>query len=182
MRWGSTRWLDGLSLTLPKKGERLAVVGAFRNAVKSTVLANPRWPAAAQRGWLRDQRNRPALLRNRPARPPDVRLVFQNPALLGSLTVGRTIGFTALSPQPDAGNARFRGQGSEALEAVGLLRHRRPSYRGELSDGMQKRVSFGSGPDRRFPASRLASTTLLASSMNRTAGLDPVACNPQSRD
>ena len=72
--------------------------------------------------------------------PPDVRLVFQNPALLGSLTVEENVGF--LLRQSGRFSAVEQRERVEAcLEAVGLYGVA-DRYPGELSGGMQKRVSF----------------------------------------
>ena len=69
-----------------------------------------------------------------------MRLVFQNPALLGSLTVRENVGFL-LYRYSRLQEAEIRQRVAEALEAVGLagIEERLP---GELSGGMQKRVSF----------------------------------------
>ena len=104
-------------------------------------------------------------------RPPDVRLVFQNPALLASLTVEENVGFL-LNRLGRMGPAQIRDRVMACLEAVGLyeVAHQ---YPGELSGGMQKRVSFARAliddPDRDEAAMPL----LLYD--EPTAGLDPVA-------
>ncbi|MGA1077091.1 MAG: ATP-binding cassette domain-containing protein, partial [Ilumatobacteraceae bacterium] len=72
--------------------------------------------------------------------PPDVRLVFQNPALLASLTVRENVGFL-LYRHSRLSEREIRERVGRALEAVGLagIEELLP---GELSGGMQKRVSF----------------------------------------
>jgi phospholipid/cholesterol/gamma-HCH transport system ATP-binding protein len=100
-----------------------------------------------------------------------VRLVFQNPALLASLTVEENVGFllNRLGRMPAA---QVRDRVMACLDAVGLyeVAHQ---YPGELSGGMQKRVSFARAliddPDRDEAAMPL----LLYD--EPTAGLDPVA-------
>ena len=170
MRWGSNCVLDGVNLTLDP-GQRLVVVGPS-GAGKSTILrllAGLQLPSSGDL-FLHGQRQ--AYLRLDQENPPDVRLVFQNPALLGSLTVGENVGFllyryAALSEQ------EIRHRVSEALEAVGLsgIEQLLP---GELSGGMQKRVSFA--------RALIAAPQLDDSQMplllfdEPTAGLDPVAC------
>jgi phospholipid/cholesterol/gamma-HCH transport system ATP-binding protein len=101
-----------------------------------------------------------------------VRLVFQNPALLASLNVRENVGFllyrfSSLSP------GEIRRKVREALAAVGLqgIEDRMP---GELSGGMQKRVSFARAliDD---PSMEKGSVPMLLFD-EPTAGLDPVAC------
>ena len=104
--------------------------------------------------------------------PPDVRLVFQNPALLASLTVEQNVGFL-LRKKRQLSRAEIREQVEACLQAVGLfdIAH---LYPGELSGGMQKRVSFAraliDNPQRGDDAMPLMLYD------EPTAGLDPVAC------
>ncbi len=85
-----------------------------------------------------------------------MRLVFQNPALLASLTVRENVGFL-LYRFGKLTEAEIRERVGEALAAVGLygIEEKMP---GELSGGMQKRVSFARAiihdPPARMPASR----------------------------
>ena len=71
--------------------------------------------------------------------PPDVRLVFQNPAS-ASLTVEENVGFL-LRERAQLSRQEIRERVNACLDAVGLydVAH---LYAGELSGGMQKRVSF----------------------------------------
>ena len=89
MQWGAHPVLDGVNL-LMKPGERIAVVGPS-GAGKSTVLrllAGLQLPTA---GELRLFDEPQPYLRLDQRRPPDVRLVFQNPALLASLRWRKTL-------------------------------------------------------------------------------------------
>ena len=169
MQWGSHPVLDGVNL-LMKPGERIAVVGPS-GAGKSTVLrllAGLQLPTA---GELRLFDEPQPYLRLDQRRPPDVRLVFQNPALLASLTVEENVGFllNRLGRMPAA---QIRDRVMACLDAVGLFEVAH-QYPGELSGGMQKRVSFARAliddPDRDEAAMPL----LLYD--EPTAGLDPVA-------
>jgi len=169
MQWGSHPVLDGVNL-LMKPGERIAVVGPS-GAGKSTVLrllAGLQLPTA---GELRLFDEPQPYLRLDQRRPPDVRLVFQNPALLASLTVEENVGFllNRLGRMPAA---QIRDRVMACLDAVGLYEVA-AQYPGQLSGGMQKRVSFARAliddPDRDEAAMPL----LLYD--EPTAGLDPVA-------
>ena len=169
MQWGSPPVLDGVNL-LMKPGERIAVVGPS-GAGKSTVLrllAGLQLPTA---GELRLFDEPQPYLRLDQRRPPDVRLVFQNPALLASLTVEENVGFllNRLGRMPPA---QVRDRVMACLDAVGLYEVA-AQYPGQLSGGMQKRVSFARAliddPDRDEAAMPL----LLYD--EPTAGLDPVA-------
>ena len=169
MQWGSKPVLDKVSLCM-QPGERIAVVGPS-GAGKSTVLrllAGLQVPTA---GELRLFGEPQEYLRLDQRRPPDVRLVFQNPALLASLTVEENVGFLLmrlgrLKP------LQIRERVQQCLEAVGL-NDVADKYPGQLSGGMQKRVSFARAliddPDREEGAMPL----LLYD--EPTAGLDPVA-------
>ena len=169
MQWGSQPVLDGVNL-LMKPGERIAVVGPS-GAGKSTVLrllAGLQLPTA---GELRLFDEPQPYLRLDQRRPPDVRLVFQNPALLASLTVEENVGFllTRLGRMP---SAHIRDRVMACLDAVGLYEVA-AQFPGQLSGGMQKRVSFARAliddPDRD------EATMPLLLYDEPTAGLDPVA-------
>ena len=169
MQWGSKPVLDKVSLCM-QPGERIAVVGPS-GAGKSTVLrllAGLQVPTAGELCLFGEPQD---YLRLDQRRPPDVRLVFQNPALLASLTVEENVGFLLmrlgrLKP------LQIRERVQQCLEAVGL-NDVADKYPGQLSGGMQKRVSFARAliddPDREEGAMPL----LLYD--EPTAGLDPVA-------
>ena len=169
MQWGAHPVLDGVNL-LMKPGERIAVVGPS-GAGKSTVLrllAGLQLPTAGELRLLDEPQ---PYLRLDQRRPPDVRLVFQNPALLASLTVEENVGFllNRLGRMPAA---QIRDRVMACLDAVGLYEVA-AQYPGQLSGGMQKRVSFARAliddPDRD------EATMPLLLYDEPTAGLDPVA-------
>ncbi|WP_255441478.1 MULTISPECIES: ABC transporter ATP-binding protein [unclassified Synechococcus] len=170
MRWGANTVLDGLSLNL-RRGERLAVVGPSGTG-KSTVLRILAGLLLPTTGELRVHGAPQRYLRLDQRRPPDVRLVFQNPALLGSLTVRENVGFL-LYRHSKLPEAEIRERVHRALEAVGLfgIEERLP---GELSGGMQKRVSFARALIE-DPAQPAGLHPILLFD-EPTAGLDPVAC------
>jgi phospholipid/cholesterol/gamma-HCH transport system ATP-binding protein len=170
VRWGRNCVLDSVNLTL-QPGERLVVVGPS-GAGKSTILRLLAGLQLPTGGSLLLHGQPQTYLRLDQENPPDVRLVFQNPALLGSLTVGQNVGFL-LYRYGRLSEPEIRQRVSQALEAVGLsgIEHLLP---GELSGGMQKRVSFA--------RALIAAPQLDESQMplllfdEPTAGLDPVAC------
>jgi phospholipid/cholesterol/gamma-HCH transport system ATP-binding protein len=170
MRWGGKPVLDQVNLTV-QPGERLVVVGPS-GAGKSTILrllAGLQLPTA---GSLRLHGVPQTYLRLDQRQPPDVRLVFQNPALLSSLTVRENVGFL-LYLHSRLGDAEIRQRVDRALEAVGLAGVG-DLFPGQLSGGMQKRVSFARAliDD---PAKQDHEVPLLLFD-EPTAGLDPVAC------
>ena len=170
MQWGPRPVLDRVNLTL-RAGERLAVVGPS-GAGKSTVLRLLAGLQLPTSGELRLFNKAQTYLRLDQTHPPDVRLVFQNPALLASLTVEENVGFL-LRERAQLSRQEIRDRVHACLEAVGLydVAH---LYAGELSGGMQKRVSFARAliddPQRGDQSMPL----LLYD--EPTAGLDPVAC------
>ena len=95
MQWGPRPVLDRVNLTL-RAGERLAVVGPS-GAGKSTVLRLLAGLLLPTSGELRLFNKAQTYLRLDQTDPPDVRLVFQNPALLASLTV--CLLYTSPSPR-----------------------------------------------------------------------------------
>jgi phospholipid/cholesterol/gamma-HCH transport system ATP-binding protein len=170
VRWGDRTVLDGVNLRL-LAGERLVVVGPS-GAGKSTILRLLAGLLLPTCGELRIHGEPQTYLRLDQRHPPDVRLVFQNPALLASLTVRENVGFL-LYRDSRLGEVEIRQRVSRALAAVGLygIEDRLP---GELSGGMQKRVSFARAliDD---PAAQGGRSPLLLFD-EPTAGLDPVAC------
>ena len=138
VRWGERTVLDAVDLRL-LAGERLVVVGPS-GAGKSTILRLLAGLQLPTSGELFIHGEPQTYLRLDQRHPPDVRLVFQNPALLASLTVRENVGFLLYrySRLPDA---EIQRRVSRALEAVGLygIEDRLP---GELSGGMQKRVGI----------------------------------------
>ncbi len=140
--WGEVNVLNQINFEL-NDGEKLAIVGPSGSG-KSTI----------------DQNN-----------PPDVRLVFQNPALLGSLTIEENVGFL-LKRNKNLSKKLIHEIVRECLAEVGLfnVENKLPN---ELSGGMQKRVSFA--------RALITDQTLNAKSKplllfdEPTAGLDPIA-------
>ena len=104
-------------------------------------------------------------------KPPDVRLVFQNPALLGSLTVEENVGFL-LERNKKMSKELIQKTVSECLAEVGLFNVEK-KFPSELSGGMQKRVSFARAliTDQTLNAK----TKPLLLFDEPTAGLDPIA-------
>ena len=170
MRWGETLVLDRVDLSLTP-GERLVVVGPSGSG-KSTLLRLLAGLQLPTDGQLRIHGEPQSYLRLDQRHPPDVRLVFQNPALLASLSVRENVGFL-LYRFSRLGEKEIAERVDQALQAVGLagIADRMP---GELSGGMQKRVSFARAliDD---PTLASARTPLLLFD-EPTAGLDPVAC------
>ncbi|MFZ4565160.1 MAG: ABC transporter ATP-binding protein [Prochlorococcaceae cyanobacterium] len=169
LRRGDRLILDGLDLTL-LPGERLAIVGPS-GAGKTSILRMLAGLELASGGelWLFGRHQRYLRLDQRD--PPDVRLVSQNPALLGSLTVLENVGFL-LYRDGRLSEDEIRQRVARCLEAVGLAGYedRMP---GELSGGQQKRVSFARAlvDD---PGRDGGNRPLLLFD-EPTAGLDPVA-------
>ncbi len=170
MRWGETLVLDRVDLSLIP-GERLVVVGPSGSG-KSTLLRLLAGLQLPTDGLLSIHGEPQTYLRLDQRHPPDVRLVFQNPALLASLSVRENVGFL-LYRFSRLGEREIAERVDQALQAVGLagIADRMP---GELSGGMQKRVSFARAliDD---PTLASARTPLLLFD-EPTAGLDPVAC------
>lgn len=170
VRWGSRTVLDQVNLDIAA-GERLVVVGPS-GAGKSTILRLLAGLLLPSSGQLELNGIPQTYLRLDQRHPQDVRLVFQNPALLGSLTVRENVGFL-LDRFSKLSEPEIRERVSDALEAVGLA-GTEDQLPGELSGGMQKRVSFA--------RALIQDPTLDGDQMplllfdEPTAGLDPVAC------
>ena len=168
MQWGPRPVLDRVNLRM-EPGERLAVVGPS-GAGKSTVLrllAGLQMPTSGALSLFGEPQQ---YLRLDQRHPQDVRLVFQNPALLASLTVEENVGFLLmrlgrLKPR------QIRERVMACMEAVGLhdVAHK---YPGQLSGGMQacQLCPLIDDPDRGESAMPLMLYD------EPTAGLDPVAC------
>ncbi|MEB3260323.1 MAG: ATP-binding cassette domain-containing protein [Cyanobacteriota bacterium] len=170
MAWGERMILDRVALEVAP-GERLVVVGPSGSG-KSTILRLMAGLLLPSAGVVTVQGVEQRYLRLDQRHPPDVRLVFQNPALLASLTVRENVGFL-LYRRSRLSEAEIRERVGKALRAVGLegTEERLP---GELSGGMQKRVSFARALIE-DPTEQRGGVPLLLFD-EPTAGLDPVAC------
>lgn len=170
MGWGERLILDQVALRV-RAGERLVVVGPSGSG-KSTILRLMAGLLLPSAGVVKVQGEPQRYLRLDQRHPPDVRLVFQNPALLASLTVRENVGFL-LYRRSRLSEREIRERVGQALRAVGLegTEERLP---GELSGGMQKRVSFARALIEN-PSEPSEGVPLLLFD-EPTAGLDPVAC------
>ncbi len=169
MQWGPNPVLDRLNLTM-QAGERLAIVGPSGSG-KSTILKLLAGLILPTGGALNLFGNKQEFLRLDQSHPPDVRLVFQNPALLGSLTVEENVGFL-LKRSGQIGEKDMHNLVMKSLAEVGLY-DVADKFPGQLSGGMQKRVSFARALIN-DPAKQTSSMPLLLFD-EPTAGLDPVA-------
>ena len=167
--WGNLNVLSELNFKL-FEGEKLAIVGPSGSG-KSTILKILAGLILPTSGELKVFGEKQTYLRLDQNNPPDVRLVFQNPALLGSLTVEENVGFI-LERNKKFSKKYIHEVVSESLEEVGLFNvgNKLPN---ELSGGMQKRVSFA----RALVTDQNMSTknTPLLLFDEPTAGLDPIA-------
>ena len=89
--WGKVNVLNQINFEL-NDGEKLAIVGPSGSG-KSTILKILAGLLLPTKGELRIFGEKQTYLRLDQNNPPDVRLVFQNPALLGSLTIEENVGF-----------------------------------------------------------------------------------------
>ena len=169
MNWGKKNILNNINIQL-YEGEKLAIVGPSGSG-KSTILKILAGLILPTKGELKIFGEKQNYLRLDQTNPPDVRLVFQNPALLGSLTIEENVGFL-LTRSKRFEKKIIKELVNECLEDVGLfdVSQKLPN---ELSGGMQKRVSF---------ARALISENFNYSKSNPlllfdepTAGLDPIA-------
>ena len=167
--WDQLIVLNKLNLKLTN-GEKLAIVGPSGSG-KSTILKIVAGLILPTEGELKIFGEKQTYLRLDQNNPPDVRLVYQNPALLGSLTIEENVGFL-LQRNKKLSKKLIHEIVNECLEEVGLFNvgNKLPN---ELSGGMQKRVSFA----------RALITDQDQASNNKplllfdepTAGLDPIA-------
>ncbi len=167
--WGEVNVLNQINFKL-KDGEKLAIVGPSGSG-KSTILKILAGLILPTKGELRIFGKKQTYLRLDQNNPPDVRLVFQNPALLGSLTIEENVGFL-LQRNKKLSKKSINEIVCECLAEVGLLNveNKLPN---ELSGGMQKRVSFA--------RALITDQTLITNTKplllfdEPTAGLDPIA-------
>ena len=167
--WGEVNVLNQINFEL-NDGEKLAIVGPSGSG-KSTILKILAGLILPTKGELRIFGEKQTYLRLDQNNPPDVRLVFQNPALLGSLTIEENVGFL-LKRNKNLSKKLIHEIVCECLAEVGLfnVENKLPN---ELSGGMQKRVSFA--------RALITDQTLNAKSRplllfdEPTAGLDPIA-------
>ena len=169
INWGKVNVLNQLNFQL-NDGEKLAIVGPSGSG-KSTILKILAGLILPTKGELRIFGEKQTYLRLDQDNPPDVRLVFQNPALLGSLTIEENVGFL-LKRNKSLSKKSIHEIVRECLAEVGLfnVENKLPN---ELSGGMQKRVSFA--------RALITDQTLMAKTKplllfdEPTAGLDPIA-------
>tara|TARA_Y100001968_G_scaffold38615_1_gene29487 strand:- start:28108 stop:28851 length:744 start_codon:yes stop_codon:yes gene_type:complete len=169
MIWGELKVLNKVNLSL-SAGEKLAIVGPSGSG-KSTILKILAGLILPSEGELKIFSKKQEYLRLDQSDPPDVRLVFQNPALLGSLTVEENVGFI-LNRNKNLPRRLIKEIVNECLEEVGLfnISQKLPS---EISGGMQKRVSFARALIGEKKNSNSDKPLLLYD--EPTAGLDPIA-------
>ena len=167
--WGKQNVLTKLNLKL-NEGEKLAIVGPSGSG-KSTILKILAGLILPTEGELRIFGEKQTYLRLDQTNPPDVRFVFQNPALLGSLTIEENVGFI-LQRNKNLSKKFIQENVRECLKEVGLfnVENKLPN---ELSGGMQKRVSFARALITAQDLDKKNQPLLLFD--EPTAGLDPIA-------
>ena len=170
MQWGPNLVLDQVNLIM-KPGERLAIVGPSGSG-KSTFLRLLAGLLLPSKGYIQLFGQNQKYLRIDQTEPPDVRLVFQNPALLASLTVEENVGFLLMKNSKLNDKERNKLV-MQSLAEVGLY-DVADKYPGQLSGGMQKRVSFARALIN-DPYKEKETMPLLLYD-EPTAGLDPIAC------
>ena len=170
MQWGATPVLDQAKLIM-HPGERIAIIGPSGSG-KSTILRLLAGLLLPTKGRLRLFGHKQRYLRLDQTYPPDVRLVFQNPALLASLTVEENVGFL-LRKDEFTNKTDIQNLVMDCLKEVGLY-NVADKFPGQLSGGMQKRVSFARALIKDPNIDQSAMPLLLYD--EPTAGLDPVAC------
>ncbi len=169
MQWGENTVLNKATLRM-KPGERIAIIGPSGSG-KSTVLRLLAGLLLPTSGDLKLFGNNQQYLRLDQTIPPDVRFVFQNPALIASLTVQENVGFL-LRKNSNMTQKEIKEIVISCLEEVGLF-NIADKFPGQLSGGMQKRVSFARALIN-DPSQKHGSIPLLLFD-EPTAGLDPVA-------
>ena len=169
MNWGELKVLNKINLSV-KSGEKIAIVGPSGSG-KSTILKILAGLILPSNGDLKIFGEKQDYLRLDQDNPPDVRLVFQNPALLGSLTIEENVGFI-LQRNKQITQKAIKEIVNECLEEVGLFNvsEKLPN---ELSGGMQKRVSFARALISEPSLNKNYKPLLLFD--EPTAGLDPIA-------
>ena len=169
MSWGKVDVLKQLNFQL-NDGEKLAIVGPSGSG-KSTILKILAGLILHTKGELSIFGEKQSYLRLDQNNPPDVRLVFQNPALLGSLTIEENVGFL-LKKNKNLSKKLIHEIVCECLAEVGLFNVEK-KLPNELSGGMQKRVSFARALITDQTLNTKAEPLLLFD--EPTAGLDPIA-------
>tara|TARA_B100000900_G_scaffold313176_1_gene272051 strand:- start:1425 stop:2210 length:786 start_codon:yes stop_codon:yes gene_type:complete len=169
MHWGNLTVLNKINLLI-KAGEKVAIVGPSGSG-KSTILKILAGLILPSEGTLKIYSKKQNYLRLDQTNPPDVRLVFQNAALLGSLTIEENVGFI-LNRNKKISKEFIKARVNECLEEVGLFNvsQKLPN---ELSGGMQKRVSFARALINEPKENEQNQPLLLFD--EPTAGLDPIA-------
>jgi len=170
VKLGSNKVLNEVNLAM-HAGERLAIVGPS-GAGKSTILRLLAGLLLPSKGSLEISGIEQNYLRLDQNDPPDVRLVFQNPALLASLTIKENVGFL-LEKQKVFSEETINKKVIDSLEKVGLY-DVAEKFPNQLSGGMQKRVSFARALISDSNKERESTPILLYD--EPTAGLDPIAC------
>ena len=167
--WGEVNVLNQINFEL-NDGEKLAIVGPSGSG-KSTILKILAGLILPTKGELRIFGEKQTYLRLDQNNPPDVRLVFQNPALLGSLTIEENVGFL-LKRNKNLSKKLIHEIVLECLAEVGVfnVENKLPN---ELSGGMQKRVSFARALINDQTLNAKSKPLLLFD--EPTAGLDPIA-------
>jgi len=167
---GSNKILNEVNLAM-RTGERLAIVGPSGSG-KSTILRLLAGLLLPSSGSLQISGIEQNYLRLDQDNPPDVRLVFQNPALLASLTVKENVGFL-LEKQKIFSEEIIKQKVIHCLQKVGLY-DVAEKFPNQLSGGMQKRVSFARALISDSNKGKDSIPLLLYD--EPTAGLDPIAC------
>ena len=168
MAWASTVVLKDLNLSICS-GERIAIVGPS-GCGKSTILRLLAGLLLPSRGNIKLFGEEQKYLRLDQNNPPDVRFVFQNPALLGSLTVEENVGFI-LKGNKNLSETDIQKKINLCLKEVGLY-DMANKFPGQLSGGMQKRVSFARAL---INENTNQNSVPLLLYDEPTAGLDPIA-------